>query len=76
MKFSIRFFYPSPRGVEYTFSVWYFNTTMQAEYQARKFAKENFPNCTKIMIEWESGTGKKTRTLRKDENGTFRRGRK
>lgn len=76
MEFSIRFFYHTERGQEFIFARWNFDNSMRAEFHARKYAAENIPFCTKIMIEWNSGTEKKMRTLRKDENGDFKKGRK
>lgn len=76
MFFSVWFFYPTERGQEFKYFSWYFSTSDSAERNARKYAQENIPNCTKITIGWSVGGSCKTRTLRKNENGEFRRGRK
>lgn len=73
MPFIVRIFYHTQRGIEFRCFVWHFRHTWEAEYNARKFASEAYPNSTKITIEWGCGTEHKIRTLRRGVDGFFRR---
>lgn len=73
--FRVWFFYPTARGIEYKYFWWQFEYAQMAEHYARKYAERCIPNCTKIVMEWDCGTEKKKRTLRKDTKGKFHRGR-